>query len=132
MLCLAAPSLPEGAEWEYELKLEGYRALAFKTQGEVKFRFRNNKEVSSRYPSIAQALQNILEETILDGELVAFDDSGRPSFNKLQNYGSSNVPPIFYALDVDAVRPRHQIRTARKAARVVTHENMSRLSRGLL
>jgi ATP-dependent DNA ligase len=61
---------------------------------------RNDKGFTSRYPSIAQALQNIPDETILDGELVAFDESGRPSFNRLQNYGSSNVPLSYYAFDL--------------------------------
>jgi ATP-dependent DNA ligase len=61
---------------------------------------RNDKGFTSCYPSISQALQNIPDETILDGELVAFDESGRPSFNRLQNYGSSNVPLSYYAFDL--------------------------------
>jgi DNA ligase D-like protein (predicted ligase) len=100
MLCLPTSSLPEGAEWEYELKLDGYRTLAFKSRGTVELRSRNNKDFASRYPSIAHALNKLPDETILDGELVAFDESGRPSFNKLQNYGSSTVPLFFYAFDL--------------------------------
>jgi ATP-dependent DNA ligase len=83
-----------------ELKLDGYRSLAFKTRGKVDLRSRNNKDFVSRYPSVTQALQKIPDETIIDGELVAFDESGRPSFNKLQNYGSSNVPIYYYAFDL--------------------------------
>jgi bifunctional non-homologous end joining protein LigD len=60
------------------LKLDGYRALAIKTAGKVLL----------RYPSIVEALRKLPDETIIDGEVVAFDDAGRPSFNKLQNYGS--------------------------------------------
>jgi bifunctional non-homologous end joining protein LigD len=82
------------------LKLDGYRALAFKTRGRVELRSRNNKDFASRYPSIADALQKISDETILDGEIVAFDESGRPSFNKLQNYGSSTAPIYYYAFDL--------------------------------
>jgi ATP dependent DNA ligase domain len=95
MLCLSTSSLPEREQWQYELKLDGYRALAFNTEGKVDLRSRNNKDFATRYPVIAHALQKIPDETTLDGELVAFDDSGRPSFNKLQNYGSSNVPSSF-------------------------------------
>jgi DNA ligase D-like protein (predicted ligase) len=83
-----------------ELKLDGYRPLAFKTRGRVEIRSRNDKDFASRYPSIAQALQKIPDETIIDGELVAFDESGRPSFNRLQNYGSSTVPLFYYAFDL--------------------------------
>jgi DNA ligase D-like protein (predicted ligase) len=100
MLCLATSSLPDGDEWQYELKLDGYRALAFKSRGKVELRSRNNKEFASRYPSVAQALQKIPDETVLDGEVVAFDPSGRPSFNALQNYGSSTVPIFYYIFDL--------------------------------
>lgn len=100
MLCLATTSLPQSDEWQYELKLDGYRALAFKTGGKVNLRSRNNKDFVSRYPSIAHALQNIPDETVVDGEIVAFDGSGRPSFNALQNYGSSTVPLFYYAFDL--------------------------------
>jgi DNA ligase D-like protein (predicted ligase) len=100
MLCLAASSLPEGAEWQYELKLDGYRALAFKSRARVELRSRNNKDFASRYVSITEALRKLPDETVVDGEIVAFDQSGRPSFNRLQNYGSSNVPLFFYAFDL--------------------------------
>lgn len=100
MLCLSASSLPEGDAWEYELKLDGYRALAIKTAGAVHLRSRNNNSFNRRYPTIATALRSLPNETILDGEIVAFDEEDRPSFNALQNYGSSNVPIYFYAFDL--------------------------------
>jgi ATP-dependent DNA ligase len=52
------------------------------------------------------ALKKLPEETVIDGELVAFDASGRPSFNALQNYGSSNAPLFFYAFDLMMVSGR--------------------------
>jgi ATP-dependent DNA ligase len=100
MLCLAASSLPQGNQWQYELKLDGYRALAIKTAGQLRLRSRNNKGFGTRYPTIAEALRSLPEETILDGEIVALDDSGRPSFHALQNYSSSKVPIYFYAFDL--------------------------------
>jgi bifunctional non-homologous end joining protein LigD len=100
MLCLAASSLPRGHQWQYELKLDGYRALAIKTAGQLQLRSRNNKDFATRFPAIAGALRNLPEETILDGEIVALDESGRPSFHALQNYGSSKVPIYFYAFDL--------------------------------
>ena len=100
MLLLRTDALPEGAEWEYELKLDGYRALALKTDSKVQLRSRNNNDFSGRYPDIVRALAPLPNDTVVDGEVVAFDESGRPSFNTLQNYGSSKVPVFCFAFDL--------------------------------
>jgi len=80
--------LPEGAEWLYELKLDGYRALAIKAAAKVQFRSRNDNDFTLRYPAIVKALASLPDETVIDREVGALDGSGRPSFNTLQNYGS--------------------------------------------
>jgi bifunctional non-homologous end joining protein LigD len=67
MLLLRTDALPEGSEWQYELKLDGYRALAFKTDGKVQLRSRNNNDFSLRYPSIVRALASVPNETVIDG-----------------------------------------------------------------
>jgi DNA ligase D-like protein (predicted ligase) len=100
MLLLPTSALPEGSAWAYELKLDGYRAIAVKTNGRVQFRSRNNKDFNRKYPSVAEALATLPDETVIDGEIVALDDSGRPSFNALQNYGSANAPIVYYVFDV--------------------------------
>jgi DNA ligase D-like protein (predicted ligase) len=100
MLCLSTGSLPQGPDWEYELKLDGYRAVAIKSGDRVKLRSRNDKDFNARYRVIAEALRRLPNETIIDGEIVALDESGRPSFNTLQNYGSSTAPIYFYAFDL--------------------------------
>jgi DNA ligase D-like protein (predicted ligase) len=100
MLLLRTEALPEGSEWQYELKLDGYRAIAIKTEGKVQLRSRNNNDFSSRYQHIARALGPLPTDTVVDGEVVAFDESGRPSFNALQNYGSSEVPIFYFAFDL--------------------------------
>jgi len=100
MLLLPKESLPDGVNWLYEIKLDGYRTIAFKKGGRVHLRSRNDKDFNTRYPAIVQALASMPDDTVLDGELVALDEEGRPSFNILQNFASSNVPIIFYLFDV--------------------------------
>jgi bifunctional non-homologous end joining protein LigD len=100
MLLLRSETLPEGEGWLKELKFDGFRALAIKTGGKVQLRSRNDNDFNGRYPQLVQALAKLPDETVLDGEVVALDESGRPSFNALQNYGSSTAPLFFYAFDV--------------------------------
>ena len=71
-------------------------AIAFKSDGKVSLRSRNDKDFAERYASVVRGLSKLPEETVIDGELVAFDEEGRPSFNALQNYGSSIAPVVYY------------------------------------
>ena len=100
MLLLQTNRLPEGPNQSYELKLDGYRALAIKAVGRVKLRSRNDNDFNGRYPAIVNALSAMPDETVIDGEVVALDESGRPSFNLLQNHGSAGAPLVYYVFDV--------------------------------
>lgn len=100
MLLLRTKALPEGAGWIYEVKLDGYRALAMKSSGQVQLRSRNDKNFNLRYPTVVKALAGLPDETVIDGEVVALDESGRPSFNILQNYRSAEAPVFYYVFDV--------------------------------
>src|SRR5687767_13043091 len=99
MLLLRADALPDDARWTYQLKLDGYRAIAFKAKGRLHLRSRNDKDFSLRYPAVINGLANLPDETVIDGEIVAFDEEGRPSFNALQNYGSSPGAVVLYVFD---------------------------------
>jgi DNA ligase D-like protein (predicted ligase) len=100
MLLLRTEKLLEGSEWCYEIKLDGYRAIAFKKGGKVQLRSRNDNDFSARYPSIAEALTTLPDNTVVDGEVVALDAEGKPSFNLLQNYGSAKGPLVFFLFDL--------------------------------
>jgi bifunctional non-homologous end joining protein LigD len=100
MQCLAVAKLPEGLDWEYELKFDGYRALGIRSAGRVRLMSRNGNDFSARFPSIAKALSKLPDDAIVDGEIVALDETGRPSFNVLQNYNHSATPLEFYAFDL--------------------------------
>src|SRR5436309_11999029 len=76
MLLLRKESLPVGPEWLYEIKLDGYRALAIKSGGKVQLRSRNDNDFSARYSGIAKALMTIPDQTVIDGEVVALDEEG--------------------------------------------------------
>src|SRR5436190_5772540 len=98
MLPLPKESLPDGPGWLYEIKLDGYRAIAFKTGGKVHLRSRNDNDFTSRYPAITKALAPMPDETVIDGEIVAVDSEGRPSFNALQNYSGGSL--LYYVFDL--------------------------------
>jgi DNA ligase D-like protein (predicted ligase) len=100
MLLLRTEKLPEGPDWAYEIKLDGYRALAFKAGGKLELRSRNDNDFALRYPSIAKALASLPDDTAVDGEIVALDAEGKPSFNALQNCGSSKADLIYYVFDL--------------------------------
>ena len=63
------------------MKLDGYRAIAFKTGGTIHLRSRNDNDFSSRYPDVVKGLAKLPDETVIDGEVIALDEDGRPSFN---------------------------------------------------
>jgi DNA ligase D-like protein (predicted ligase) len=100
MLLLPTNELPEGVGWVYEPKLDGYRALAIKSENKARLRSRNDNDFSLKYPSLVKALGSLANETVLDGEVVALDESGRPSFNALQNYSPFKTPIFYYVFDV--------------------------------
>ena len=104
MLVLRTEKLPQGADWSYEIKLDGYRALAIKSGGKVQLRSRNDNDFTERYSSITAALRTVPDETVLDGEVAALDEEGRPSFNLLQNYVSSKAARVFFIFDVLILR----------------------------
>jgi bifunctional non-homologous end joining protein LigD len=79
----AAPFTDAG--WLWEPKLDGYRVLAFVSGGEVKLLSRRGLDLTATFPRLCAELRAQAADMILDGELVAFDASGRPSFNALQN-----------------------------------------------
>jgi bifunctional non-homologous end joining protein LigD len=131
MLLLRTERLLEGADWLYELKYDGYRALAFKTGGKIHLRSRNDKDFALRYPDIGKALAALPDETVVDGEIVALDESGKPSFNALQNYGSSKAQLLYYVFDVMVLAGRDVMGQALETRRGLLEEEIYPPSRNL-
>jgi bifunctional non-homologous end joining protein LigD len=83
---LATKLPPKDDEWGYEIKWDGIRALAFIDGGRVRLVNRNGRDTTAQYPELRQLGKEVgPQQMILDGEVVAFDDNGRPSFERLQS-----------------------------------------------
>ena len=102
MAAVAVKQLPEGEEWLYEVKFDGYRALILKDGSHVELQSRNHKDLTPMYPGIAAAALNLCaDQAIVDGEIVALDESGRPAFQALQHRTAHpHHHIVFYAFDV--------------------------------
>ncbi len=101
MECKLVRHLPDTPQWLYELKLDGYRAIALLHDDTAELYSRYGNTFRARFPQIVDALRNSsLSSVILDGELVALDSAGHPSFQELQNSRTSDAPIVYYVFDV--------------------------------
>ncbi len=94
---LARPGgLPGGdqSKWSFEVKWDGVRAIAYVQPGRLRLESRNLHEITDRYPEVRGLIGDVgMHEAVLDGEIVAFDDEGRPSFGRLQRRMNVTSPP---------------------------------------
>lgn len=100
MECLAVTKLPDGPEWVYEIKLDGYRALAINANGKLSLYSRERKSFSRQYQHVFDALGDLPQNTVVDGEIVALDDAGRPNFNLLQHSQSQAKRICYFVFDL--------------------------------
>src|SRR5262245_12877920 len=103
MLAKLVRALPEGPQWEYELKLDGYRLEAIKHGDKVRLYSRRGNDFTKPFAPIAASVSKIRATSfVLDGEAVAVDPQGKPSFQMLQNRAA--LPRgwhlVYYAFDV--------------------------------
>lgn len=73
-------------DWIYEIKWDGYRAIACNNNGTIDLRSRNNENYLKDYPPIVKAIKNWNINIVVDGEIVVIDEEGKPDFNALQNW----------------------------------------------
>ncbi len=86
--------------WIYEIKWDGYRAIAEINKRGYRLYSRNGLSFSEDYPAIYEELSKIKKEAILDGEIVALDKEGKPSFQLIQQYAQGGeVPIVYYVFD---------------------------------
>lgn len=91
---------PAGGNWLYEIKLDGWRLESVKTAGKVMLHSRRGKSFNSQFRDITNALNYLPDDTVVDGEVVAIDENGRPNFNLLQNFRSADTNIQYFAFDI--------------------------------
>lgn len=84
-LATLVDAVPDGDDWLHEIKYDGYRLMAIKSDGQVRLITRNGNDWTTRFAAVAEGLARVPAATaVLDGEVVAFEGSGRTSFQMLQ------------------------------------------------
>jgi bifunctional non-homologous end joining protein LigD len=101
MLATLSDDVPRGAGWTFEVKWDGYRAVATVSGGEATMTSRKGKDLTVRFSSVAREVVKALKtpDCVVDGEVCALDDTGRASFSAMQQ-GKAGTPIVYYAFDV--------------------------------
>ena len=99
MLATLASAVPSGRGWLYEVKWDGYRALARVAGGAATLTSRNGNDLTGRFAGVARQIERALKTTdcVLDGEVCALDEEGRSSFSAMQQ---GTGPLVYYVFDV--------------------------------
>lgn len=90
-------------DWLYEIKFDGFRAIAFRDRRGTRLLSRNNKDFAKKFPAVLEAVAALdVQDAVIDGEVVALDEKGRSSFQLLQAHdlGQERPPIFFYAFDL--------------------------------
>jgi bifunctional non-homologous end joining protein LigD len=113
MMATPALTLPAGDEWSYEVKWDGYRAQGVKNGAAVWLASRNLKDITGQFPGVAHAIGHIRAKTaVIDGEIVALDQDGRPSFQGLHHASFDGLAIAYYAFDLLHLNGRDLTRVA--------------------
>jgi bifunctional non-homologous end joining protein LigD len=103
MLATLEREVPHGGQWTFEVKWDGYRALAYLRGSDVQLLSRNDKDLTERFAKVAREVVKAVKTThaVLDGEVCALDDRGRASFSEMQRGGTALVYYVFDVLEIE-------------------------------
>jgi bifunctional non-homologous end joining protein LigD len=103
MLATLADGVPAGSEWVYEVKWDGYRAIAYLVGGDAVLKSRRGNDLTDRFATVARALERAVRtpDCVLDGEVCALDEEGRSSFSVMQQGSGPLVYYVFDVLEID-------------------------------
>jgi bifunctional non-homologous end joining protein LigD len=101
MLATLAEDVPKGAGWEYEIKWDGYRIIASVVGSEAELRSRKDQDYTERFSKVSRELAKALKtpDCVVDGEVCALDEDGRPSFSAMQQ-GKADTPIVYFVFDL--------------------------------
>jgi bifunctional non-homologous end joining protein LigD len=100
MLCTLAREVPQLDNYLYEMKWDGYRIISYVSNEKVRMDSRSRLDYTSKYPPVEKALKLLPYDVVLDGEVVVFNDEGKPDFDALQKYNGHNTPISYCAFDL--------------------------------
>ena len=108
MLAKEIPNPIDGKEWLFELKFDGYRAIAEIVNGNVRLYSRNGITFNRNYPLIIESLKKTKTNMIIDGEIVVLDEDGKPNFGSLQDYPKNKDYQLcFYVFDIISLKSQN-------------------------
>jgi bifunctional non-homologous end joining protein LigD len=101
MLATLADDVPRGAGWTFEIKWDGYRVIATVAGSEAELRTRKDQDYTARFANVAKELAKALKtpDCVVDGEVCALDEDGRPSFSAMQQ-GKTGTPIVYFVFDL--------------------------------
>ncbi len=100
MLCTLTREVIEDEKYLYELKWDGYRIISYVQKGKVRMNSRSALDYTHKYPILSKSLLNLGHDLVLDGEVVVFNDEGRPDFDALQKYNGQDTPLSYCLFDI--------------------------------
>ena len=101
MLATLSDDIPQGAGWAFEIKWDGYRIIATVAGSEAELRTRKDQDYTQRFANVAKELAKALKtpDCVVDGEVCALDENGRPSFSAMQQ-GKAETPIVYFVFDL--------------------------------
>jgi len=117
MLCTLTKEVIADPDYLYEIKWDGYRIISYVNDGRVRMDSRSALDYTNKYPPVAKALKELGHDAVLDGEVVVFNDEGKPDFDALQTYNGHHKPInycVFDLLWLDGYNLMHIALTDRK------------------
>src|SRR6476620_1636443 len=101
MLATLEQKVPKGSDWLFEVKWDGYRALAYVSQSDVKLVSRKGNDLTERFATVAKEITKAVKtpDCVLDGEVCALDEQGRSSFSAMQQ-GKPGTPLVYFVFDL--------------------------------
>ena len=100
MLCTLTKEVEQDTDYQYEVKWDGYRVVAFAGGRSVQLHSRSGLDYTAKYPNVVKALKASGHKMVLDGEMVVFNEEGMPDFDALQNYNGKETPISYCVFDI--------------------------------